>query len=214
MSGRGPQRLDPEDLIARARRGLLSPGEQRELARALRESEELRVAYEVGRDLEVRSGRRGVHGGRQRRAVDPAGADVGRQVLEVEDLEAGGHRDADPLRRVARGGAAIAEGHGERLPGGGEAEGRLPVPPQRRLPRPADAADRHVEVDRLDLRGDAGGQPPGVEGSDGADAGARGAQPVVEGGDSHADGRDDADAGDDDAPLHGACRPAPTGGPA
>ena len=59
MSGRDPERLDPEDLVVRARRGLLSRGEQRELARALESNPDLRVAHQVGSDLDRATAVRG-----------------------------------------------------------------------------------------------------------------------------------------------------------
>jgi TolA-binding protein len=51
MSARDPFGIDP-DLGVRARRGLLSRAEQRELERATDASASLRIGYEVGRDLD------------------------------------------------------------------------------------------------------------------------------------------------------------------
>jgi TolA-binding protein len=59
MSPRDPFSVDPEDLGVRARRGLLSRTEQRELERATDASASLRIAYEVGRDLDGMTAVRG-----------------------------------------------------------------------------------------------------------------------------------------------------------
>ena len=72
MSGRDPQRLDPEDLIARARRGPLSPGEQRELERALAANVDVKVAYQVGADLDRATAVRGGDEGLIARAAQGA----------------------------------------------------------------------------------------------------------------------------------------------
>jgi TolA-binding protein len=52
MSSRDPFGIDPEDLGVRARRGLLSRAEQRELERVTDSSASLRIGYEIGRDLD------------------------------------------------------------------------------------------------------------------------------------------------------------------
>jgi hypothetical protein len=59
MNTREPFGIDPEDLGVRARRGLLSRAEQRELERATDASPTLRLAYEIGRDMDAVTAVRG-----------------------------------------------------------------------------------------------------------------------------------------------------------
>jgi TolA-binding protein len=75
MSARDPFGIDPEDLGVRARRGLLSRSEQRELERATDASASLRIAYEVGRDLDRVTA---VRGGDETLIANAASAALGR----------------------------------------------------------------------------------------------------------------------------------------
>jgi TolA-binding protein len=75
MSARDPFGIDPEDLGVRARRGLLSRNEQRELERVTDASASLRIAYEVGRDLDRVTA---VRGGDDALIANAASAALGR----------------------------------------------------------------------------------------------------------------------------------------
>ena len=101
MSPRDRQPIDLEDLVVRARRGPLNRSEQRELERALEQSAELRLAYQLGADMDRATALRGgdealiaraanaalrqLNGG----AVMPAGHDLDRWVdVEAEQKRA------------------------------------------------------------------------------------------------------------------------------
>ena len=76
MSDHDRDRFDPEDLVARARRGLLSRGEQEQLAHALEASPELATAYRVGVEIDRASAVQGGDDAVIARAADAAMARV------------------------------------------------------------------------------------------------------------------------------------------
>jgi TolA-binding protein len=95
MSARDPFGVDPEDLGVRARRGLLSRAEQRELERVTDASASLRIAYEVGRDLD---GVAAVRGGDDALIANAASA----ALLRVTRERAAGAAEPTRARRSGR----------------------------------------------------------------------------------------------------------------
>jgi TolA-binding protein len=94
MSERDPDELDREDLVARARRGLLSPGEDAALARSLERDVTLRTAYRVGVELDRVSAVQGGDDALIARAADAALARAtemtSRTRAELASAQAGG----------------------------------------------------------------------------------------------------------------------------
>ena len=76
MSAHGDDRFDPEDLIARARRGVLSRAEHEALARALQESPDLAALYRVGIEIDRASAVQGGDDALIARSADAALARV------------------------------------------------------------------------------------------------------------------------------------------
>lgn len=95
-------RMDPEDLSARARRGLLSEPDLRELADALSHDPALRAAHEVGVDLDRSTAVRAGDDGVVARAADEALARIAKSGLAVADVRPSGFRvSASPRRKRA-----------------------------------------------------------------------------------------------------------------
>jgi len=97
MSERDRDAFDAEDLLARARRGVLSRAEEQDLARALEERPELATAFRVGMELDRASAVQGGDDALIARAADAA-------LARVADMTSRTRGGRGPLTAGARSG--------------------------------------------------------------------------------------------------------------